>query len=50
MCLNCGESPAVPGAGTVPLCASCKSQVNDRRGVKFTNPPKEPAAPEPEKT
>lgn len=44
MCLNCGENPAVPGGGTVPLCAGCKSQVNDKRGVKFSNPPK-PEAP-----
>lgn len=46
MCLNCSVNPAAPGSGTVPLCAGCKSQVSDNRGVRFAEKPKQ----EPEKT
>lgn len=48
MCLGCNVNPAVPGSGTVPLCASCKALANDKRGVKFANPPPKPPDPKPE--
>lgn len=41
MCLACSVNPALPGKGTVPLCAACKSQATDKRGVKFERPSSE---------
>lgn len=40
MCLACSVNPALPGKDTVPLCATCKSKVNDKRGVQFERPKK----------
>ncbi len=42
MCLACSVNPAVPGSGTVPLCAGCKALANDKRGVRFTEPKPKP--------
>jgi len=48
MCLACSVNPAVPGSGTVPLCAGCKALANDKRGVRFTEKPKQEPKQEPE--
>ena len=36
LCTNCGERPADPSSGTVPLCSVCQSLAKGReRGVKL---------------
>lgn len=36
LCLSCGERPAKPSAGTVPLCGQCEALAKGQeRGVKF---------------
>ena len=41
LCVSCGENQAVPGGGTVALCAECKKLAQGKeRGVKVA--PKTP--------